>query len=187
VPFIIITRKRSEVDNAKRKPAIILRPPRASCSCSRWIQLPARERCSIPCIQRAARCPPSSPNLHHRSHARNSCGPGQRRTVHGRSRGAAVSPLPPTLCIAMHMPLARQLGSFAVARGDETTDDALSLPAGELMIIVAAADDFWTNPMLRHRTFVAKPQMLLGAWDDVGRFEFQIDRSGCFLMCRNIA
>jgi hypothetical protein len=87
----------------------------------------------------------------------------------------------------MHMPLARQLGSFAVARGDETTDDALSLPAGELMIIVAAVDDFWTNPMLRHRTFVAKPQMLLGAWDDVGRFEFQIDRSGCFLMCRNIA
>lgn len=52
---------------------------------------------------------------------------------------------------------------LAVARGDETTDDALSLPAGELMIIVAAADDFWTNPMLRHRTFVAKqPRMLLG-------------------------
>jgi hypothetical protein len=82
-------------------------------------------------------------------HARNSCGPSAH--------------CPYFMHRHAHATCARQFGSFAVARGDETTDDALSLPAGELMIIVAAVDDFWTNPMLRHRTFVAKqPGMLLG-------------------------
>lgn len=177
MPLIIITRKRSEVDNAKRKPAII--PCAAAASellCSRWIiQLPAGERCSIPCNP-AARGPPAP-----------TCTIGRTPEIHaGRAsddeRCTADRAEPPSAHCPYfmhrhaHATCARQLGSFAVARGDETTDDALSLPAGELMIIVAAADDFWTNPMLRHRTFVAKPQMLLGAWDDVGRFEFQIDR-----------